>query len=935
MRVKPFALLALLLICAFSVHAAITDNLVASYSLDNATTGYQDFTGISPTLSVTGTVTSVLAKINNGSRSTAQNTNYLTAGISLKNQNATIALFMQHPNAASDDNLICWHSGSPAPYMCLEAQSKNASLRIWTGAAGCLIDSKTPISDGKNHSVVGVWNGDNGLLYVDGVNVQNGTGCSVVSIASTSTFRPLFGTAGGTDMVVDEVSAWNRSLSATEIQQWNASPRYPFFLQNANLTITALDLITNTNVTGLCGDFSSTNASNSTITMCNATGTLLRTNFTGTYNVSLRSIGVGVNASAGTYWDNATIGVPFDFTGNVLVQIQTSPARYQFNVTNRVNASPVAGMNVTLSAGSQAYTNATNASGIASLLVPGNATQTGNWSTDGINWFRISSSVNATSPINQTTPLWPIQVYQALLNLTASQLYTNTSILSFNATNALTFNQTATGSLLLPANNGSNNVLVQVLGNYSQNLSCTVLVPLQTVNCNATGVYDDLFTIGANASGVSVANFTVNVSNTSISGLPLVQNTTNGSVMFALLQGYFYFFQMQATGYAYSNASLPANASTNLYNFTLFTANKINFTFYDEQTNQTITLANITLDMIGNLTGGREFWTTNGTLSTTVLSPDTYTLRYYGVNLTGGANYTTRFWYLTLVNNTAPSLRLPMLKASQATLVQGSVVSSTSVPVPDKTIKVYKYDPFSGAYVLNQIVISNTQGQFTVGVQFANELYYFTVEDASGILLQTEPSYVYTTTLDPFVITLLPGGFTALFAANNIIGNITFTNATSTATFTYDDLDNIATQGCLYTYQYATSGKTLVAQTCAATSAGLITSTITANGTWEFQGIVTKSGIQQLSASYQQSYANSLTGEGTGKIGLFVLFFVILFFIIILRNNLPGMSAIVGMLPLLFSIVGLISISVAYTLPIALLGVGLALFLANSPQGGV
>jgi hypothetical protein len=521
--------------------------------------------------------------------------------------------------------------------------------------------------------------------------------------------------------------------------------------------------------------------------------------------------------------------------------------------------------------------------------------------------------------------------YAALLNISAQRLFLNNSINNFNVTNYVAFNSTTNGNLLIPANNGGNNLQAQVLGNYSQNQTCTG-TSLTTTSCIINDIYDDLYTIGAKtAAGVSVNTFRTIVTNTTLSSDALYnQTTTNGSIVFPVLQGYYYLFNIEPSGYAHANTTQAANASTNLYNFTLYIANVFNITFYDEQTNTTITTANITFDVIPNSTPGSTYFTTNGTLQTTILSPDDYTFRYYGTNATGGANYSTRFWYITLLNNTNVVLRLPLLKTSVAQAVTVTTVTSTSIPIPDLIIKAYKYDPFTGVYVLNQMVKTNTEGQGVFSLQLANEFYYFTIENDEEVLLITEPSYIYSNTIEPFVIDLLPGGFNNFFDAAHLAGSITFTNATRTATFTYIDSDNTATQGCLYAYAYNVTGKLLYNQSCISSSSGTIQLTIPGTGNWQFQGYVTKNDINNLLAAYSQNYGAPPEGENTHMMGLFTLFIIIIVFVFILRKYPPVMVAIIGVLPLLFSIIEFISIGVEYTLPIAILGFGLALFLGRS-----
>lgn len=557
-----------------------------------------------------------------------------------------------------------------------------------------------------------------------------------------------------------------------------------------------------------------------------------------------------------------------------------------------------------------------------------------------VNVYNVSNGTYFNKSITLTNVNTSYQVtvqdYQGIINVSAFQLYTNKLLTQLTATNNIVVNNSGGKDyVLVPANIGQNNIFVDVTGNYSKNISCMLASPLQLTTCNATGIYDEVYTFVANAAGITVNNFTIAITNTTLGIVPSSKTTTNGSMSFNILQGYYYLLNLTSFGYAYASATLQANNATQLYNFTLYQSNYVNITFYDEQTNNDITQAVITCDIIGTTSGGQSYNTSNGTIITTVLIPDEYTLRYYGLNFSGGVNYTIRFWHITLLNNTAPVLRLPMLKASAATQVTGSVVTSTNSPLNGKTVKAYKYDPYTGFYVLNQVAMTDNKGSFVINVEFSNEFYYFTVEDDTGVMFKSSPSYIYGTTLSPFVVETLTGGFTYTFDENNIASSMTFDNITGTLTWTYTDQDNIASKACLYTYQYVYTGRQQYDMQCANTPAGSVQTTIPLNGTWQFYGIVTKNGIDHVIGQYYQDFKQPMNNEGTSKMGLFILLLVEIVLFFALKEHPPIMVAVCGIVPLLFSIVGFIAIGVPYTLPLAVLMAFIALLLGrNQPSMG-
>lgn len=99
-----------------------------------------------------------------------------------------------------------------------------------------------------------------------------------------------------------------------------------------------------------------------------------------------------------------------------------------------------------------------------------------------------------------TSAVLIINTSQALLNVTAYTAYYNTSITTFNVTNGLAFNMTTTNSTLIAANNGTNNIRVDVAGNTSLNFS--VIVQQLVVPFAATGFYDSV--LNSSGGGVPV-----------------------------------------------------------------------------------------------------------------------------------------------------------------------------------------------------------------------------------------------------------------------------------------------------------------------------------------------------------------------------------------------------------------------------------------------
>lgn len=218
-------------------------------------------------------------------------------------------------------------------------------------------------------------------------------------------------------------------------------------------------------------------------------------------------------------------------------------------------------------------------------------------------YFNVTNTTVVTSDVTITTA-----TYQALLNVTAYRLFVNTSINGFNGTNNLLSNTTSSGSLRLKALVGSNNVKIDVAGNYTLNVSCSVVGALSTLGCSAQGVYDNIFKINATdaLTGTQTLVFNVTVSNQTLGGTLASQATTNGSSFIPLIQGYFYNFFIDPASFASANVTVPANASTNFYQFTLLPSNSIFLFFFDQSTlaaifqNVTVTFSNSSLSFVNS-----------------------------------------------------------------------------------------------------------------------------------------------------------------------------------------------------------------------------------------------------------------------------------------------------------------------------------------------
>lgn len=442
-------------------------------------------------------------------------------------------------------------------------------------------------------------------------------------------------------------------------------------------------------------------------------------------------------------------------------------------------------------------------------------------------FYNISSSTyfNATnvSAANVTGDITVVgYTAQGHLNLSAYRLFLNTSIGTFNATNGAAINLTTTGSTIVPANNGSNTITVNVTGNYSKSVTCTLNTPLTTGYCNATGIYDNAFTIGGNASGTSVNTFTVNVTNTTLGAGNLYStSTTNGSIVFPLLQGYYYNFAIDAPLYAFANSTQQASAATGRYNFTLLTYNTFELLFLNESTNGQITNATITVQLISDAYSN-NYTTSNGTLIVSALTPEDYTIRYWR------EASVPRDYYVTLTNQSYNNISLYVLDSDISNIYLPIIQDQNIIPVSGATVKLMRYYIVTGnlgEYRIVEMAKTDSNGQSVLRV-VPNIIDYKLMVSSGSATMTTLPTK-FTASTNTYTVNFEQNPLTSILAMPSVTKSLVYTNSTLTYVFTWADTQNIVTEGCLRVDKYKNGVLTTGATECTESSSGSIIYTIT------------------------------------------------------------------------------------------------------------
>lgn len=579
------------------------------------------------------------------------------------------------------------------------------------------------------------------------------------------------------------------------------------------------------------------------------------------------------------------------------------------NLVNGVNGSSITGfcVNITSTNTSQYLCNSTGTS----------ITTTTTFVSGNISFVNITGSHAAPTYFNATllnqnftsTKSISTNTSQIRILLQAYRLFLNTSINTFNSTNNLYQNTTSSGTVLLFANNGSNNIKTDVAGNYSKNSTCTSTNTISTINCNVTGVYDSVLSLQAYNGATSVSSFTINVTSTSIGGGYLYsQSTTNGTLLLPMTQGYTYQVTFSSNGYVTTSANITVDSAVEAYNFSTSLTRTLYVTFLDEETEYIINYTTIFLEMIGN-NQSANLTTTNGTIFVTILTAGNYTLRY------GANGYATRLYKVSIDDSVSQNLNLTLLNSSSATTVTVYVYDEIGSPVEGAVVKVLRYNIVDNAFEINQIVTTNFEGRNEISVEANNEYYKFIIEYNNNVVYTSTPTYIFGTTLS-FHISILESGFTNLFNQQGISGNITYNNVTKIATFTFNDIDNIASQGCLYAYEIRQTAQVLNDSSCTASSSGTVFLTINStNRYFILKGIVTKDLQSYTIATYYLNQEDIIPSSGK-LVGLFVLFMLLSLSAFIATYSLEAGIFTSGLFVLLTTLIGISPVGINIAIPV-------------------
>jgi len=347
--------------------------------------------------------------------------------------------------------------------------------------------------------------------------------------------------------------------------------------------------------------------------------------------------------------------------------------------------------------------------------------------------------------------------------------------------------------------------------------------------------------------------------------------------------------------------------------------NSINLLFVNEETKASLSGTNISLELISDMFSN-NYTTSNGSLYVDFLIPFLYAIRF------SAPGYSEKFYYINVTNRSYTNLTMYLL--SGGSNVTATVRDDNNRLVEDAYIKVLRYDLETNSYIIREIGKTNFEGEAILHLALNTEFYKFMIEYSFGQLRKTtSPTYIYETSLS-FTIPIGTEVADDFFTIQDVVNSLTFNNVTNNFKFTYTDGEEKVSQGCLDIYQETIQSSTLYNSSCvsSATASIILGAANTTGSTYEAKAYVTIGGIKY--------YINSLfhTFEETSIAGNLGMLLIALLTIVFIFAGVweKSVALILAPLPMLFgSIINIVDISVAVTLPLEIVCIIIAIIISR------
>lgn len=480
------------------------------------------------------------------------------------------------------------------------------------------------------------------------------------------------------------------------------------------------------------------------------------------------------------------------------------------------------------------------------------------------------------------------------VSITAFDNYNGTVLTSFNATvsnSSDIYNYTTSnGSITTNFSSGTFNISV-----YANNYDTGIFLNrVMTSNLNANlSYYQYHVNVTANSTLNSsrIQNISVTYNSLNSSDTQTV-NTSDGQAELTLNKNETYTLTINSDNFAthFANETINDNSA---YNYLLYPANSVLFTFYDEG-NSSLFWQNITLEIFNSI-NATTYTIQNGTQLIQNFSVGNYTARYTSTN------FTERFYYFDITNLTYYEIDLYLL-ANTASTCTATVYDENADYVEGAKIYVQKYFVSTNSYQTVDMIQTNFEGIGTFSCEINTEFYKFIIEYNSESLLETSPSYIFDTSL-VFQINLQDTSDLLFYSISDFAYNLSFTNATKNFNYVWTNTGSTVVEACLKIYDVSPITETLYNSSCVSSASGTILLGVAPTVGKTYKAVATVefiAGEETYLDTLYQSFNNAITTFG--NTGLFFLALAILLAGCIGIWNPVASAVLIGIPPIVFDI---------------------------------
>lgn len=303
-------------------------------------------------------------------------------------------------------------------------------------------------------------------------------------------------------------------------------------------------------------------------------------------------------------------------------------------------------------------------------------------------------------------------------------------------------------------------------------------------------------------------------------------------------------------GYAQTNISLELTLTSQINTTETILVSLLYINIKDRKTNNLITQT-IDFDLVGE-SYSSSYSTNTGQSTITEIKelPGIYRLSF------ASSGYANNEYYFQHTGYTAVNITTYLINESLTIPVKiivrdifSNAIKWTNNDGEDQgcIVKVKQYFILNNDYLAVDMGITNSLGEIIFDLEY-NKFYQFVI-DCDGII-KTEPGQKITST--PLYLTFNPNEKLTIFdELPNLAGDIIFDNLTNTTgyfRFEYNDLNNIASKGCLYVYEQKFSGDILIDSSCVNSASATINVNLnfTTNKKYIGKGFVTYNGEEHF-----------------------------------------------------------------------------------------